>query len=175
MLFSLFSNSKDSRQSKGGLTTYPALPYSWIKIGKLAIGPMPRSEFHWQQLESDGFLYRFSCCYPYEHIYAPIPANWKSNEVSLPDHRSQDLLTTEKLIFALNEAMALVSKAETPVYLHCFAGQERSVLIAVGITCILEKKDLFDSLNYVRECHKIAKPLYHHLDLLEQVVKHYRT
>ena len=151
----------------------PALSFNWILTNKLAIGPMPRTNFHWEQLESEGFQNRFSCCYPYEHIFSPIPITWKSREVSLPDHRNQNPLEKELLITALTQAKEMLEDNLSPLYLHCFAGQERSALMAIGLVCLIEKKNLFDSLSFVRQCHKKAKPLYSHLDLLEQILKEY--
>jgi hypothetical protein len=147
--------------------------YSWVMTGSLAIGPIPRNEEDWTQLERDGIRKRFSCCYPEERVFAPIPENWESREVSLPDHRFQEELTPEKLIYALNEATNLLSLDDTPLYLHCFAGQERSALLAAGIVSLIANKDLFDALAYVRQCHPKAKPLYEHLDILERALKSY--
>ena len=146
------------------------LTYSWILTGKLAIGPMPRSSLHWLQLENDGFTRRFSCCYSYENIFVPVPGHWSSCEISLPDHRSQDELTLSLLASALTQARLMIVDSSKPLYLHCFAGQERSALMAVGLVCLLENKNLFDSLSYVRQCHKSAKPIYTHLDLLDQLL-----
>ena len=132
---------------------------------------MPKTVDHWDQLEADGFRHRFSCCFPYEHIFAPIPPSWNTREVSLPDHRAQVSLEAETLLLALREAEDMLSTLDGALYLHCFAGQERSVLMAIGLLCIVEGKNLFDSIAYVRQCHNDAKPLYSHLDLLEQVLK----
>jgi len=164
------SSEKQLAKQKSSLNFSP-LAYNWIKTGQFAIGPMPKSRTHWQQLETDNFNRRFSCCYPHEHIFAPIPSHWVSQEVSLPDHRAQEVLRADTLINALQKAKLMMFENSDPLYIHCFAGQERSVLIAIGLVCILDKKDLFDSLNYVRECHKNARPIYSQLDLLDQVLK----
>jgi hypothetical protein len=148
--------------------------YSWIITGKLAIGPMPRQLEDWKSLESNGIHKRFSCCYAEEHIFTPIPVLWKSKQVSLPDHRLQEELTSYRLVYAIEEAIKLIQQDNGPIYLHCFAGQERSSLLAIGIVSLMNKKDLFESLAWVRQCYKQAKPLYEHLDLLEQALKQYR-
>jgi hypothetical protein len=146
------------------------LVYSWIITGKLGIGPIPRTSAHWTQLENDGFRSRFSCCYPQEQIYQPIPNYWKSEQFALPDHRSQEILTIDQLIVALNKAVAVLNQSDSALYLHCFAGQERSALMAVGIVSILQETDLFESLDFIRQCHKKARPLYSHLEILEQAL-----
>jgi hypothetical protein len=132
---------------------------------------MPRGREDWLLLENNGIRKRFSCCYPEEHIFTPIPEDWKSREVSLPDHRLQEDLTSDKLSFALNEVLGLMNDDLGPVYLHCFAGQERSSLLAIGVVSLIEKKDLFDALAWVRQCYKRSRPLYDHLDILERVLK----
>jgi hypothetical protein len=165
------SSDKSVFEPRESKISGPPLVYSWIITNKLAIGPMPKTDSHWNQLEYDGFQNRFSCCYPNEHIFTPIPDHWESKEISLPDHREQTHLEKSTLILALRQAEDMILMNSGPVYLHCFAGQERSALIAIGLVCILEKKDLFDSIAFVRQCHKRAKPLYSQLDLLEQVLR----
>jgi len=180
MLFKWLSNQ--SEQQSGNKKQLPqkdstlisAFNYSWIITGKLAIGAMPRQIEDWILLEQNDIHKRFSCCYAEENIFTPIPAGWKSKEVSLPDHRVQEDLTIKKLIYALDEAIELIYQENGPVYLHCFAGQERSSLLATGIVSLIEDKDLFESLAWVRQCHKRAKPLYDHLDILEKALKESR-
>jgi|688.fasta_scaffold243535_2 hypothetical protein len=147
------------------------LNYSWILNGKLAIGPIPKFTSHWSQLDDDGFSARFSCCYPYEHIFPENPDHWLTAQVSLPDHRGQEDLSTERLSYALLSAKEMLTKTERSLYIHCFAGQERSALIAVGLVAILKKKDLFESLSFIKQCHKSAKPMYSHLEVLDQVLR----
>lgn len=145
--------------------------YSWIITAQLGIGPIPRTAGHWIQLENDGFRSRFSCCYPQEQIFQPVPNHWKSEQFALPDHRSQEELTIDQLIAALNKAVSVLNQCDSALYLHCFAGQERSALMAVGLVSILQGTDLFESLDFVRQCHRKARPLYSHLDILEQALK----
>jgi hypothetical protein len=177
MLFDWFARQTAQQDGKRGLIAHRntkngiAFNYTWIITGRLAIGPMPRYTEDWNLLKKNGISKRFSCCYAEEHIFSPIPAGWKSREVSLPDHRLQEGLTSEKLLFALNEAITLLNEDSSPVYLHCFAGQERSTLLATGIVSLTEKKDLFEGLAYVRQCYPRARPLYEHLDILEKVLR----
>jgi hypothetical protein len=146
------------------------LQYSWILNHQLAIGPMPRRSFQWKQLEDAGFKTRFSCCYPQENVFAPIPNDWSSANIPLPDHRQQELLGIDKLTLALTTAEQLVLTS-APVYLHCFAGQERSSLLAVGLTSKFKKIDVFSALEWVRRCHPIASPSYEYLEMLEKILK----
>ena len=146
------------------------LSYSWILTNQLAIGPMPRYPAHWQQLEDAGFRTRFSCCYSEEEQISQIPDQWRSLSIALPDHRQQEELTTSKLKEALLGASGLI-KSEPPVYLHCFAGRERSSLMAVGLTAQARDMDVFAALAWVRRCHPAAMPIYDHLDLLDRILR----
>jgi hypothetical protein len=144
--------------------------YSWILTNSLAIGPMPRLTSHWEQLELAGFSTRFSCCYPEEERICPLPQHWRSVSFALPDHRNQETLSPERLAQALGLAQELLNEHK-PVYLHCFAGMERSPLIAVGLTAQERNIDLFAALEWVRRCHPSAIPLYEQLDILDQVLR----
>jgi hypothetical protein len=147
----------------------PALSYSWLISGRLAIGPMPRSESHWRQLEEAGFRSRFSCCYSEEEI-CPPPDHWLQGRVSLPDHRRQEELRPERLRKALDLAAEILA-AQPPTYLHCMAGIERSPLLAAGLIARERKIHLLEALDTVRLCHPRAMPIYGDLDVLEAVLK----
>jgi len=143
-----------------------SLPCSWVLTGQLAIGPMPRTDRHWQQLEEAGIRSRFSCCYPEEESALIVPSGWSSDRISLPDHRQQEPLRQERLALALTRAEALLNQA-APIYLHCMAGYERSPLLAVGLTARLRGIDPLAALAWVRRCHPMAMPIYDHLVMLE--------
>lgn len=146
-----------------------SLPCSWVLTGQLAIGPMPRTDRHWQQLEEAGIRSRFSCCYPEEESALLVPPGWRSDRISLPDHRQQEPLRQERLALALARAEALVNEA-APIYLHCMAGFERSPLLAVGLTARLRGIDPLAALAWVRRCHPMAMPIYDHLVMLENLL-----
>ncbi|WP_254945346.1 hypothetical protein [Cyanobium sp. AMD-g] len=146
-----------------------SLPCSWVLSNRLAVGPMPRGDRHWQQLEQAGVRSRFSCCYPDEETGLILPPGWSSDRVSLPDHREQEPMQAARLSLALERAEALVVDA-APVYLHCMAGFERSPLLAVGLTARLRGIDMLAALAWVRRCHPMAMPIYSHLVLLEGIL-----
>ena len=146
------------------------LAYSWVLTNQLAIGPMPVSSQHWQQLEEAGLRGRFSCCYPEEEAALVLPQGWLSSRVSLPDHRQQEGFRIERLLEALTTADQLLEKG-SPIYLHCLAGIQRSPLLAVGLTARRRRIDVYEALDWVRRCHPAALPIYDHLEILEQVLK----
>lgn len=146
------------------------LSYSWIVRQEFAIGPLPSRPSHWLQLEQAGFKTRLSCCYPEEES-SPIPDDWNTFSLSIPDHRQQEVLTKERLSDVLFTAESLLSGGNIPLYIHCFAGRERSALIAVGLTALRKDIDIFSALDWVRRCHPLAQPSYEHLDLMEKILK----
>lgn len=162
------SNYRDPSQGNFPHGEIP-LPYSWVLTARLAIGPIPRSPLHWQQLQEAGFRSRFSCCYPEEEAHQ-APADWPSARISLPDHRGQEPMRPEQLELAISSTRALID-AHAPVYLHCWAGKERSALVAVGIMAQEKVGDVFEALEWVRRCHPAASPIYDHLEILESIMK----
>jgi hypothetical protein len=145
--------------------------FSWIVHGQLGIGPMPRTINEWQILETAGFRSRFSCCYLEEESDVAQPTiQWRESRVALPDHRCQELLTKEVLVRAIGSVLELIHE-EPPLYLHCWAGRERSALLAVAAVSVLRGLPLMEALLWVNRAHPQANPLYEHLTILEQVLK----
>lgn len=130
---------------------------------------MPRSLQHWQQLEEAGFHSRFSCCYSHEEVVS-VPAHWSSDRVALPDHREQEPMLEERLELAITAARSLLESGP-PVYLHCWAGRERSPLVAVGVMAYEKNGNIFEALEWVRRCHPAASPVYGHLEMLDQILR----
>ena len=145
------------------------LPYSWVLTRRLAVGPMPSSAAHWQQLEQAGLRGRFSCCYPQEEG-PPPPSQWLNDGLPLPDHRRQEPLQLERLAEALQRAEQLLRQG-TPLYLHCMAGIERSPLLAVGLTARQRDLSLFEALDWVRRCHPPSLPIVSQMELLGQLLQ----
>ena len=165
------ASDKPDQPSSVAQQSAAPLPYSWIITNQLAIGPMPQDPQHWEQLQKAGFHSRFSCCYAEEeHLGAAIPEGWSCSGVALPDHREQEPLQADRLILAIRSAELLV-RQNSPTYLHCLAGRERSSLMAVALTSLIKEIDIFESLDWVRRCHPSASPLYDQLELLDQVLR----
>lgn len=142
--------------------------FTWLRSRRLAIGPMPQTPAHWGLLEQQGVQSIFSCCDPSEGPWQP-PQHWRQGRVSLPDHRNPEQMTPALLEHGLHAALELY-QAAPPLYLHCWAGMERSPLLAVGLLCRAEGLELFEALAQVRAQHPIAKPLVPHLVILEAIL-----
>lgn len=144
-------------------------PFSWLRTRRLAVGGFPRQPEHWQALEAAGIGQVFSCCDPSEGEWEP-PDHWPSGRVALPDHRSSAPPTAAQLQQALDQLEAMLAGDQHPLYLHCWAGMERSPLLAVGLLCRLDNVPFFDALAQVRSLHPRARPITAHLVVLEQLL-----
>lgn len=151
--------------------TIPPLPqpFSWIRSGRLAIGGFPRAAEHWQSLEACGIQRVFSCCHSSEGPWSP-PSHWPARQLALPDHRVAAPLEEPLLREALALLEELYQQGSGALYLHCWAGQERSPLMAVALLCRSEGMPLLDALALVRRSHPQARPILAQLALLEQVL-----
>jgi hypothetical protein len=148
----------------------PPFRFSWVLQQELAIGPMPRTLGDWEQLRRAGIRSRFSCCYPEEEqTCVPPPTDFVEARCSLPDHRAQETMRPERLSEAISGARHLLD-SHPPLYLHCWAGQERSALIAVALVSSMRALSLLDALLWVKRTHRGAAPLYAHLEMLESLL-----
>lgn len=150
----------------------PALPqpFSWLRTRRLALGGFPQRTEQWQALEAAGIGQVFSCCDPGEGCWTP-PGHWRSERLALPDHRGSTVVSATQLEEALDRLQAMLTAEDAPaLYLHCWAGMERSPLLAVGLLCRLENLPFFDALAQVRSLHRDARPITAHLVVLEEVL-----
>lgn len=76
----------------------------------------------------------------------------------------------ERLELAITAARSLLESGP-PVYLHCWAGRERSPLVAVGVMAYEKNGNIFEALEWVRRCHPAASPVYGHLEMLDQILR----
>ena len=149
----------------------PRLPVNWILAGRLALGPLPSNTEHWLHLDALGLRARFSCCYPEELEGQPTPPeHWHDCGIALPDHRCQEPLNPQKLQDAITAVIAAMDEYG-PVYIHCFAGRERSPLVAIGVIAQTQNIDIFAALDWMRRCHPEAAPLFDQLELLDGLLR----
>lgn len=89
----------------------------------------------------------------------------------LPDYRNIEDLNSDHLADAINRAIGLYQLApacETGgLYLHCWAGRQRSPLMATALLHRSEGLPLLDALAEVRRLHAASQPIAAHLALLD--------
>lgn len=146
--------------------------WSWLKHSEIAIGSHPMDEKDWIQLRQAGITGVFNCCSSNEDQNLPtFPASWGWHSIRcpLPDHRVKQNLEQKLLIEAL-EMLSDLYVSTSSIYIHCWAGQERSVLMGIGLLSLQDDMSIFESLDYVKRMHRPAKPLFSQLALLENVI-----
>lgn len=145
-------------------------PFSWLRTRRLALGGFPQQAEQWQALEAVGIGQVFSCCDPGEGSWEP-PGHWQRERLTLPDHRSSSVVTASQLREALDRLESMLTANDAPpLYLHCWAGMERSPLLAVGLLSRVENLTFFDALAQVRSLHPQARPITAHLVVLEKLL-----
>lgn len=147
--------------------------WSWLLPGVLAIGSHPQTDHDWNILRQAGITAVFNCCFVEEDLHLPIvPADWgwQSQRYALPDHRAQIPMNEEILIQALEALCNLYVNSEC-LYIHCWAGQERSVLMGIGLLALQQRITIFEALDQVRRNHPPARPIFGQLAMLENVLK----
>ena len=135
---------------------------------ELAVGPAPLKESHFEYLASKNIKSILNLCNEKE---APINENFKSafnfKRFTLPDHK----VNKEIEISEIKEIMKILEllKSSGAVYVHCFAGVERSPLICMAWLIYKHKLSPQRSLDYLMEVHKGSNPLPSQYKLLNQI------
>lgn len=148
------------------------LIWNWLLPGDLAIGSHPQTEQDWLMLRQAGITAVFNCCYPDEDRHLPTPPavwDWRHVRCPLPDHRAQVPLSEAMLKRSLESLCDLYADS-AGLYVHCWAGQERSVLMGIGLLALQQRLTIFEALDHTKREHPQARPLFGQLALLEQVL-----
>lgn len=147
--------------------------FSWIRSGRLAIGSFPRSPGHWQLLAAQGIGRVFCCCSAAEGHWQP-PTDWPAEQLALPDYRHPGTLTPPLLAEAIARVTRLYQQPAAPeaggLYLHCWAGQQRSPLLATALLHQSEGISLWEALAQVRRLHPASRPINSQLAVLEELL-----
>tara|TARA_Y100001978_G_C23687483_1_gene432777 strand:+ start:1921 stop:2376 length:456 start_codon:yes stop_codon:yes gene_type:complete len=143
---------------------------NWILVGELAVGTAPRSKNDLEKLNDNGINSILCLCSETDSpLIDGIEKNFNYKISVLPDHRSEEQLTLEKIEFTLIMLKDLMKSK--PVFVHCLASMERSPLICMG-WLIKEKGLTFNqALDYMMQTHKRTNPLTEDLNLL-MMLKH---
>ena len=139
--------------------------FSWVLINELSLGIYPRNLNDLTFLKDNKIKSILTLC---DEDEALIPKEIEDmffhQKIVLPDHKSREVLTINKL----NETMKILKKLLEigPLYVHCFAAMERSPLICMA--WLVKKLDLTpqESLEYLQSVHKLTNPLPDQIKLL---------
>ena len=141
----------------------------WILDNELSVGPAPTKINDVRILQSEKIKCILSLCSIEE---APQPHeimnNFKTDRFVLPDHKSGRAPTSDEIKMALNKLIN-ISKFG-PVYVHCFAGIERSPLICMAYLIKIHNLTPQQSLDYLMEMHKGTNPLPSQFEVLNRLI-----
>ena len=140
---------------------------SWVIPGKLAVGGLPRSGMA-TKLTSAGISMVLALCDESEGKMLPeIEASFQTGRYVLPDRHYRQKLTPVQLAAAV-EIVHQSLQNQQPIYVHCFAGIERSPAVCVAYLCRYGQQNLWEALEWVKSVHPPTSPTTEQLRVLEQ-------
>ncbi len=142
----------------------------WVLKNELAIGRAPRTNEEIELIKAKGIKCIFSLCSEDEASFSDLNIAFFHHErFVLPDHkcgRSPENFEIKHSYFLLEKLMQKGS-----VYIHCFAGMERSPLICLLWLVKKHQLTLNESLYYLKEAHPETNPLPEQLESLREYLK----
>ncbi len=138
----------------------------WVLVNELAVGPAPEDLDQLNILHNLGIKVIFSLCSEKEKPM-PIEASnkFKLSRFILPDHTYKRLPQIKEIINALDQLSQL--KILGPVYVHCFAGIERSPILCMAWLIRETSLEFTEALEYLMEVHPATNPLPGQLSLIK--------
>ena len=135
-----------------------AFQIDWILKNELAVGPAPTTKKHIMMLQAEGINCLLSLCST-EEASPPeeIKNFFRTDRFVLPDHKSGRAPTADEIKIALDKLINM-SKFGS-VYVHCFAGIERSPLICMAYLIKIHHLTSQQALDYLMEMHAGTNPL----------------
>ncbi len=146
----------------------PRFKIDWVLVNELSIGPAPTAERHLSRLKDNGIKSILSLCSIDE---APelenMTKDFECSRLVLPDHRSSRKLEVNELLLAVEKLAKL--KTFGPVYVHCFAGVERSPIVCM--TWLVKEHGLTPqrALDYLMQTHPGTNPLPAQFEILSSL------
>ena len=140
----------------------------WVLSNELAVGPAPLKKSHFEYLANKKIKSILNLCdekeAPFDEIYKSV-FNFK--RYTLPDHK----VNKEIEIYEIIEIIKIIEslKSSGAIYIHCFAGVERSPLICMAWVISKHKLSPQRSLDYLMEVHKGSNPLPSQYKLLSHI------
>lgn len=148
--------------------TNSKLNFNWILINELAVGALPKTFEDIDFLKKEGVDCILSLCDKNE---GDLPENLNKfffcERFVLPDHSSERIPTIEEINKSLVILKNLLKKGA--VYVHCYAGIERSPLLCMAYLISHKNIDRQTALEYMMQTHPKTNPLKGQLELLDDI------
>ena len=144
------------------------LNFDWVLINKLGLGALPKTDLHFETLKKKNIESILTLCHSKE---GELPLQFKEEfnceNYFLPDHRSKRFPSPEEIKSSVNLLEKLIKIGS--VYVHCFAGVERSPLVCLAYLMKNKNIDMQDGLEYLMQIHPSTNPLKGQLDSLSRI------
>ena len=141
---------------------------NWVLINELAVGSAPHKIENLVELDKLGIKNILSLCDSNEFN---MPIEWETKfnweRYVLPDHKSNEKLSGKAIIHALDILKSLISNG--PVYVHCFAGVERSPIVCMGWMIKYRNLSQRQALDYLLNVHSMTNPLPSQYKALKEI------
>ena len=142
--------------------------FNWVLLNKLAVGSYPRETSNFKKLTDEGISSILCLCDNSEIKTDQNKINkFSFNQFPLPDHRSKRFPTLNEINQVIDLLENLINNG--PVFIHCYAGIERSPLICMA--WLIKKHNLssLEALQYMMEVNPGSNPLPGQLKILDSL------
>lgn len=140
----------------------------WVLNNELAIGRAPLKTTHFEYLKKNKIKSILNLCKEEEApIFNEVKDYFEFKRYILPDHK----VNKEILIAEVHEIILIIdSLIKTgPIYVHCYAGIERSPIICMSWLVAKHKLSPQRALDYLMEVHPGTNPLPSQFKLLNKI------
>ena len=146
------------------------LSFSWVLVDELMVGSAPLTYDHLIELEKEGIKGVLTLCSNKE-VEIPVEINkfFINERFVLPDHTFRKYPEPEEILKVLKILENLIKNG--PVYVHCFAGVERSPLVCMAWLIKKYNMGVNESLTYMMSMHKKTNPLPLQLNCLNKMTE----
>lgn len=142
------------------------LKFNWILKKELAVGSVPRRDDHIKVLKDEGITGVLSLCSKSEINFSNLlENNFQHRYLPLPDHSYGRNPSIQEIL----EALKIISDLRQmgSVFVHCYAGVERSPLICMAWLVKYRGFSPIEALEYLMQVNKGTNPLPGQFELLK--------
>ncbi len=142
--------------------------------GKLAVGGSPRPGDS-VALAQAGIKVIFSLCAECEEVLPEdVTQSFHCLRLVLPDSHYKSEIKSSQLTAAIDIVQHSIDN-QLPIYVHCLAGIERSPTVCIAYLCQSQHLELWEALNWLKQCHPPSMPTESQLRVVRQYIKEQRS
>lgn len=140
--------------------------HNWVLADKLLVGEAPHKLENINLLKRYGINSILCLCDEKEFPTSnEIKKSFNFIRIVLPDHKHDRSITFKEIEDSISTLVNLLEGGK--VYVHCYAGLERSPLICMGYLIYKKNLNLVESLEYIMSINPGSSPMQNNLNQLE--------